>query len=57
MLERGPSFFEKCLLSTTYVDFTIGEACNAQVDSAAAEITLFTIRGVNAHSIDNVFPF
>ncbi len=57
MLESGASFFEKCLLSRTYVDFNVDEVCNAGAIFSAAQITLLNIRDVRSIAIDNVFPF
>jgi hypothetical protein len=55
-LESGTSFFEKCLHTTTYVDFNVRDACNAQAVSAAAQITPLYIRDVRANAIVNVIP-
>ena len=56
MLESGTSFFEKCLHTTTYVDFNARDTCNAQVVFAVVQITLLDIPDVRAIAIDNVFP-
>lgn len=56
LLESGASFFEKCLLSTTYVNFNVAEACDAEVNSTAANLAQPNIRVVSVFAIDNVFP-
>ena len=55
-LESGTSFFEKCLHTTTYVDFNVRDACNAQVTFTVEQSTLLNILDVRANAIDNVTP-